>query len=445
MKLKTTYGQIFRISLPIMLGSAAQNVIALTDSVFLYHLSQADFAAIGFVSVFYMLLAAIGYGFSKGGQIIIARRFGQDRYTEIGTTFYAMLAFELGLGIMMWTVMQWGTPYIFGALVDSQVILEKSLEYIRPRSYGVFFSYLGVSIIALYTGIARTKFIIVDTFVLAFSNIVLNYGLIYGKMGLPALGIAGAGYASSISEIIAFLVFVIYMLKDPVMKRAGIWKVPVIDVSSIKLIVNISSPMVAQSVVGMGSWFIFFGLIENLGERALAITNLARIIYLVLMIPSWGYSAGINTLVSNALGAKAPEDVWILTKKTIIICLASTLIISLPVLLFPGFFLYPLLGAADMSLIEDAQPVFYVLMVILILFAIGVILLNALTGTGRTYQALKLQFFATTAYLAYAFYVIKYAQLGLVWAWASEILYWLLITFFCVYLFYNRRWESKRQ
>ena len=74
-----------------MLGTAAQNVIALSDSIFLFHRSELDFAAIGFVSVFYLIVAAIGYGFSKGGQIIIARRAGEEDYREVGHTFYAML------------------------------------------------------------------------------------------------------------------------------------------------------------------------------------------------------------------------------------------------------------------------------------------------------------------------------------------------------------------
>ncbi|MCB9298230.1 MAG: hypothetical protein H6559_34710 [Lewinellaceae bacterium] len=68
MRLRTSYRQILSISAPIMLGSAAQNVIALSDSVFLYHLSQEDFASIGFVGVFYPVVAAIGYGFSRGGR-----------------------------------------------------------------------------------------------------------------------------------------------------------------------------------------------------------------------------------------------------------------------------------------------------------------------------------------------------------------------------------------
>ena len=59
----------------MMIGSAAQNIIALTDSLFLYYYDVNDFAAAGFVSVFYLIVAAIAFGFSKGGQILIARKF----------------------------------------------------------------------------------------------------------------------------------------------------------------------------------------------------------------------------------------------------------------------------------------------------------------------------------------------------------------------------------
>jgi MATE family multidrug resistance protein len=69
MRLRTSYRQILAISAPIMLGSAAQNVIALSDSVFLFHLSEEDFASIGFVGVFYLIIAAIGYGFSRVGRL----------------------------------------------------------------------------------------------------------------------------------------------------------------------------------------------------------------------------------------------------------------------------------------------------------------------------------------------------------------------------------------
>lgn len=158
MRLNTSYHQIFSISLPIMLGSAAQNVIALTDSVFLYYLGEVEFAAIGFVGVFYLVVAAIGYGFSKGGQIIIARRSGTRQPDEVRRAFSSMLYFQIALSVVMLLFMQFGCYYFFKAIVNSPLIFEKSMEFLEYRSWGVFASYIGVALIALYTGIAQTTF-----------------------------------------------------------------------------------------------------------------------------------------------------------------------------------------------------------------------------------------------------------------------------------------------
>ena len=68
MKLSTSYSQILSLSVPIMLGSAAQNIIVLSDNVFLYHYDRIDFEASGLVGVFYLIIASIGYGFSRGGK-----------------------------------------------------------------------------------------------------------------------------------------------------------------------------------------------------------------------------------------------------------------------------------------------------------------------------------------------------------------------------------------
>jgi Na+-driven multidrug efflux pump len=97
---------------------------------------------------------------------MIARRTGEGNLSEIGRTFYSMVYFELGLAIAMFFFMQYACDAFFSWFVESPVVHAKSLEYLETRSWGVFFSYVGVSIIALYTGVARTTFIVVDTIIL---------------------------------------------------------------------------------------------------------------------------------------------------------------------------------------------------------------------------------------------------------------------------------------
>lgn len=426
-----------------MLGSAAQNVIALSDAVLLYHLGEVEFAAIGFVGVFYITIAAIGYSFSRGGQIIIARRMGEGRHKAVGHIFHTMLLFELALAAIMWAFMRFGTGWFFQLFLEnSPNVYAKCLEYIHYRSYGIFFSYAGVALISLYTGIARPGIILLDTIILAIVNLALNYGLIFGKFGLPAMGIGGSGLASSIAEGVAFVVFIGFMLMDKQNRRLRIFSVPKLDWALTRQQLNIALPVVAHAAVGQGSWIFFFGMVENLGERALAVSNLARTVYLLLSIPLWGFSSGVNTLISNLIGQNRQGEVLAAAWKTGKLCLLVTMVLAVPILFYPGQVLYPLLGKSDMSLIGETQPIFYLMLVILSFATFGSVLVNALSGTGATWFGLRLQFISLAVYLSYIFTIVNVLHAPLFWVWTAEIVYWVVMILMVVYYLRTERWHG---
>lgn len=425
-----------------MLGSAVQNIIALTDSVFLFHYNDIDFRAIGLVSVFYLIISAIGYGFSRGGQIIIARRYGENENEKLVRTFYALLYFEIVLAVIIFLFIHLAGAWFFGLIVGDVETLERCIDYLIPRSYGIFFSYLGVIIIALYTGTGKTRFIVIDVIVLAAINMVLNYAFIFGEFGFPEMGIKGAGWASSIAELIAFVVFVIYMIFEKNKRVQGIFTLPELDIPLIIQVFKVSIPIVLQVIVGLGSWFVFFSLIENMGGNELEISNLVRIVYLVLSIPTWGFSSGINTLASNLRGAGSNDQVIPVIWKTVYINFAFTMVISLPIVLFPETTLYPIFGKEDMSLIIEAIPLFYVMLGIMAVFSVGAIIFNGLLGIGATDLGLKIQGILSVFYLAYVYYVVKHLGTDLVWAWMSEVFYWFLILMFSLWYLYKYDWNK---
>ena len=442
MQLNTSYRQIISLAYPIMIGSAAQNAIAATDSIFLFHLSEADFAAIGFVSTFYLIIAAVGYGFSKAGQILIARRMGQADLGGVRQTFQSMMVFEMLLAVMAFLVMQFGAYYIFASLVNSDTIFYKSLEFIETRSWGVFASYAGIAFVSLYSGIGRTTSLLIATVVLLICNGVLNYALIFGHFGLPAMGIAGAGLASTISEYIALGTFVVYVLLDKSIRRLQLLRFERIDWPLVKIQARLSLPVVAQSVVGLGSWLFFFGLIDNLGERALAVTNLVRVVYLALSIPVWGFATAINTMTSHFIGRGRRRAVRPLTAKVAWVCVWATLLLSVVVASFPKPILYPLFGGAEGDLVDAARPVLWVVVLIMAAFSYGATYFNSIVGAGGVWYGLRIQTICALIYLGIVVLVIETGWGGLVAAWSAEIAYWLLIWWMSARGLSDRKWRG---
>jgi Na+-driven multidrug efflux pump len=217
-----------------------------------------------------------------------------------------------------------------------------------------------------------------------------------------------------------------------------------VDLNIIKQQMLIGIPSVAQPMVGLGSWFIFFSIVENnLGVRDLAVTNLVRMVYLLLSIPSWGFASTINTLVSNVIGQRDFANVMPTIWKTAKLCLGITMLISIPLLLFPFQFLEPLLRrTGEATLLKDSVPVLHVLLIILAIFSIGGVFFNALASTGAALLGLGLQFICAIFYLIFIYVVLVYTEGGLVWAWAAEILYWGTMMVVTIWYLKSERWHS---
>lgn len=450
-----------------MIGSAVQNLITLTDTIFLGRVGETELGAIGLVGVFYLMIASIGYSFSKAGQIMIARRVGRKELHQIGSITYSMLAFSLTLAFILFFFMQFGSSYFFGLFLNDQGVYQACIDYLSFRSIGIFFSYAGVIIVALYTGVGRTTVIIYNAIVLGIVNTILNYGLIFGKWGFPEMGIAGAGLASSIAEGLAFLVFIIYILKDRKAREYGLFEMPEIDLHNIPLPddleetpidevvpmkktkidltiiksqLRLSTPIVLQSVVGMGSWFIFFVIVEDMGKTELAISNIMRAAYLVFMIPCWGFASGINTIVSNLIGKSQREKVFAATTKTAFLCLGCTMFCTASLWFFPEIVLR--IGTDDMNLVQQSLRLTGVLSAILAVFSIGAIYFNGLVGTGATNQALILQIICVVFYLTYIYVVVHVLDASLEVAWMAEFYYWIVCFVLSILYLKSKRWYS---
>ena len=188
MQIKTTYRQIIRLAAPLMLGSAGQNLMVACESAFLSWKSEADFAAIGYVGMFYLVIMAIAFGMSRGGQVLIARRVGEGNLEAVGKTFYALLYLELFMAIVVFLFMYFFAPLFF-SFIKEPIIYDKTIEFLKYRAFGVFFSYAGLAIVAFYSGIARPKFIFYDTLILGVANVDQ-----FGGDKLQRLSLSRCGY-----------------------------------------------------------------------------------------------------------------------------------------------------------------------------------------------------------------------------------------------------------
>ena len=202
--------QIWHVSYPILLSLLAQNVINVTDTAFLGRVGEVELGAAAMGGLFYICAYTLAFGFSTGSQIVMARRNGEKQYTEVGPVMIQGIAFLLLLAAFMFTLSRLFAGDILNLLISSDQVRNATIEFLDWRVFGFFFSFVNVMYRALYVGITRTKVLTLNAVLMAITNVILDYILIFGHLGFPAMGIKGAAIASVIAEGVSIVFFVIY-------------------------------------------------------------------------------------------------------------------------------------------------------------------------------------------------------------------------------------------
>jgi Na+-driven multidrug efflux pump len=176
-----------------------------------------------------------------------------------------------------------------------------------------------------------------------------------------------------------------------------------------------------QSFLAVGSWMVFFLIIEKLGERDLAISHIVRSVYMVLIIPLFGFSQATSTLVSNVIGQGDVQHVLKLVKKSVLLSMACTSVF------FPFIYFFPeeilAIYTNDLSLIAEAIPVLYVVNIAMLFFAVAYILFSAVAGTGKTFVSMMIEVTTLVFYLSTAFLIGIQFRMPLPVVWYSEFIY----------------------
>lgn len=434
MQQSITYKSIWNISYPIILGGVAQTVVNVTDTAFLGRVNEVALGASAIAGLFYVTVFMLGLGFSIGTQIIIARFDGENNHREIGRVLDHSIYFMLPLALVLYLFLKFVSPWLLTYFVKSPDVLQSSIVYIDNRSWGIFFSFLGLSIRSFFIGISSTRIIIYSTLVSAISNFILNYIFVFGKFGFAPMGIAGSAMASSISEIAYLLFIVAYTFSTVDRKKYGLFNFSKLSAERIQRIFVVAAPSMFQTFIAVWSWFVFFLIVEKMGERPLAISNLIRNIYMILMIPLMGFSSATNTLVSNLIGQGRSNELMALIKKIVVLCFVTTLALTLLNLVQPRLLLS--IFTNDSNLIEATLGSLYVICGSLLLFSITSVLLSSVSGTGNTLASLVIEVVTIVFYLFASWYVVKVLQLRIELVWCVEYVYFVLMG--CLSLVYLR-------
>lgn len=294
---------------------------------------------------------------------------------------------------------------------------------------------------AFYIGTTQTKTLTINSVVMVLTNMILNYILIFGKLGFPAMGIAGAAIASSISEAVSVIFFCIYTHQKVNYKLYRLFHFAGFKIKTLLEILNVSFWTMIQSFISTGSWLVFFIAIEHLGERSLAITNIVRNTSALLFIFVNAFASTGSSLVSNLIGNGEIKKVMPLCNNIIRNCYCFVIPLAIIIAIFPTMFLRIYTDTPD--LIANALPSLWVMLSAYIVAVPAFVYFFAVSGTGSTRSTLFIELCSLCIYVGYIVYIAVYLKMDVAICWTSDIVYYAMI-FTSFFYLWKGNWQNKK-
>lgn len=423
-----------------MLEQIMASLTQIVDMMMIGRLGSAAVAGIGLSFQPFIFVFAVFGGLAVGTTALVARHTGAGRRDEAGHVAGQSVLLAAILGLVLLApgfIFAGDLVKLMGAEPD---VVEVGAVYIRCIVPGGIFMLLAMLLSGALRGAGDTRTPMQIGILINISNVILNYALIFGHLGFPALAVKGAGIATSVSRACGGVILLAVTLRG----RAGLRILPQslrrLDLPVIRRTLAVGVPAAGERII-MGTAQLFYArIVASLGTVAYAAHAIAMNAESISYMPAMGLATAASTTVGQALGAGEPEQAerygWECARTAVpFISVAVFVLLVLPRYLM---FLYTdeadviRLGTICLRIMAPAQLV----------QILGFVFSGALRGAGDTRPVMYYTVAGTWgARLGLSALLILGLKTGLGGAWVAMAADWVVRSFLLIRRFRSGIWK----
>jgi MATE family multidrug resistance protein len=373
--------KVLGLAWPVIGENLLQTLLGVVDTILVAGLGAAALAGVGTaLQVIYVVIAALT-ALSVGAAVLVAQAFGAGDLAAAGRVARQALIWSLIVSIPVAALGMLLTPHLvglFGLQPDVARVASDYLHVTMGTIATIILLLIGGGVLR-GVGDSRTPMLI--TLLANVLNVGLAYALIYGHLGLPALGAVGSAWATFLSRLagVAIMLWVLWRGRNGVRIGGGDWR-PRVGVA--RDVLRIGLPAALEEVVIISAFATLTPIVAGLGTVALAAHRVAINVLSLSFLPGIGFGLATTALVGQSIGARRPGDAAAVTRIALRWAVAWMGALGVGFLLFAG----PLMrlftqdpqmiaiGAAALVAVAAAQP----------FWAASFVYAGALRGAGNT-------------------------------------------------------------
>lgn len=429
--------EIVNITSPVFIELLLGTLFGMVDMIMLGRygtsaISTASIAAVGITNQLMFIGLSLVQSLSIGATAMVARYIGAKNHDRVEPVVkHIIIMSQLFIVLPLLAIALSSTTGVMKFLGAQQDTIAIGTTYFRIIVLGFIFQAFNFSIFASLRGAGDTKTPMKINLVANLFNVIGNAVLIYGLFGAPELGIVGAAVSTSLSQVLASILLVRYILRPSSTIYINLKKRFKVNKDIMYNLIKIGIPAAMEQIVMRLGILLYVKIIATLGTTAYATHQIGINILNLSFTPGQSFGIAASTLTGRSLGAKDADlaEKYIKTSRRIgtIIAVGMGLIL---------FFLGPAIASLysnDPAVVSEASKILKLMAFIQPFQCSQLILSGGLRGAGDTVWTLISTFVGILIIrLALAYYFVMILGMGLVGAWLAvlidQFIRWILIS-----------------
>lgn len=434
--------QIVQLAWPVIVEQILTTLTNIIDMILVGHLGAVAVAAIGLTHTPHWLLVGLFAGIGVGVNALVARFYGAGETGHIESATRAGFWLGLLLSLLAGAGVYAFAPQILRAVLAEPEVLPVGVTYLRYMVPGQIAVNLVMPMTAALRATGDTRTPLVINVGVNLLNAGLAYALIYGFVGLPALGVAGAGIATSTARVLGAGVLLAILLKRKEGARLDWRKLTKVDWSLAGRIFNVGWVSSFERMFNTGIYIVYALMINSQGT----VVTAAQTITVTAENFSWflasGFSMATAAMVGQRLGARRPDQAEAVIYQAVYMCSVVLGVLGLIFILVPGP--YMSIFTDDPQVRDLSAAAIRIAGITEIGTAIVLTLNGALSGAGDTRPLFWVNVGGGVVRLGVAALLIFGFDMGLQGAWTAASCDWVVRAGLMWYRFRSGAWKEIR-
>jgi len=442
------YREVLSLAIPLTFGSGAIAIQQFVDRMFLAWYSPEAIAATMPAGIVYYTIMSLFTGTANYVSTFVAQYWGARKYQHIGSVLWQGMYISLIAGVMLLLMIPVAEPF-FQMVGHAAEVSALETIYFQLLCLGAAPATLSAVLSGFYTGRGRTLPVMWVNFLGTVLNMLLNYLLIFGKLGLPAWGVFGAGVATVIATFFTAMMFLIMIVRPKHDQRFSTRSAWHFNYSLFARLLHYALPNGIQFTIEHLGFSAFILLIGRLGTVELAATNIAFNINMLAFMPMIGFGTAISVVVGQKLGKNRPD----LSEKGVYSGLHLTLLyfvaMALMYLLLPAVFIWPFSAGAEPGSLDEIEKMVVILLRFIALYslfdALNITFSSGVKGAGDTrFVMLMMVGFSLFGLTLPIYLALAVFGMGIYAAWTIITIYIAVLGLIFMFRFLGGKWKSMR-